>query len=218
MKIYVRADISDELDWVDGLVVTDYFDDFIKANLDNPEFFAWGRDVASHDDIVDLWRELRTKHNLKDIHEISIEDAISIVHNSVRPLTQELWFRGANRGSKPVLIDQILSRPDVLNAGLNIAYDNYKWDCKAKHTSPMPFNTWLYTPQVMYRGEVGSTTEPLDVFYSYSPDPGVASKFGNYIDGTVHKIKIRPIDTWGSYQTNGEYEFLVPKSRYRYKG
>ena len=66
----------------------------------------------------------------------------------------------------------------------------------------------------MYRGEVGTTDVP-DVFVSYTPDPKVASKFGNYTNGTVHRIKIRPIDTWGSYQTNGEYEFLVPKDRYK---
>ena len=214
MKLYVRANISDNLAWVDSLVVTDYFDDFIKANIKNPDFFQWGRDIASHDNIVDLWRELRTKHHLQDIHEIPIDDAVDIVRNSIRPVTHERWFRGGERSAKPVLLDQILSRPDVLNAGLNIAYYNYTWDCKIKETTPMSFNEWLYTPQVMYRGEVGTTDVP-DVFVSYTPDPKVASKFGNYTNGTVHRIKIRPIDTWGSYQTNGEYEFLVPKDRYK---
>jgi len=217
MKRYIKSTVDiDQLPWVDSLTVTDYFDDFIKANIKNPDFFQWGRDEASHEDIVDLWRELRTEIGLQDIHEIPIEDAIEIAKNSIRGVTHERWFRGAERSAKPVLLDQILSRPDVLNAGLNIAYYNYIWDCKIKNTSPLPFQTWLYTPQIMYRGETGVTEIP-DVFVSYTPDPKVASKFGNYTGGTVHRIKIRPIDTWGSYQTNGEYEFLVPKKFYKKK-
>ena len=221
MKLYVRANISDNLDWVDSLVVTDYFDDFIKANIKNPDFFQWGRDVAEHEDIVDLWRELRTKHHLQDIHEIPIEDAVDIVNNSIREGTLSGWFRAADSSYKPSLVDQILIRPDVLNAGLNIAYYNYVCDCEIKSIrngetiTPMSFNEWLYTPQVMYRGETGKSQVSDDIFMSYTPDPEVASKFGNYIGGTVHRIKIRPIDTWGSYQTTGEQEFLVPKDRYK---
>ena len=215
MKRYIRSNISDNLDWVDSLIVTDYYDDFIRENIKNPDFLAWGKEHARYGEVEELWRELRTKHHLQDIHEIPIEDAVSIVRDGIRACTHEGWFRGGDRNRKTVLVDQILSRPDVLNAGLNIAYDNYKWDCKGKQVSPMSFNEWLYTPQIMYRGEVGKVVEPFDVFYSYSPDPRVASKFGNYLDGTVHRIKIRPIDTLGSYQTNGEMEFLVPKEYYK---
>lgn len=216
MKRYIRSSVNiDELPWVDDLKATDYFDDFIQENIKNPDFFQWGRDVASHEDIVDLWRELRTRIGLKDIHEIPIEDAIDIMVNSIKGNVLDGWFRNADSGYKPILISRILNRPDVLNAGLNIAYYNYKWDCKLKNTQPQSFKTWLYTPQIMYRGETGKSVVPDDVFMAYSPDPEVANKFANYIGGTVHRIKIRPIDTWGSYQTTGEQEFLVPKKYYR---
>lgn len=210
MKILITASTN----WEDDLIVTDYFDDFVRVNIKNPDFLAWGRDEASHEDIVNLWRELRTKHHLKDIHEIPIDDAVDIIRNSIRPSTLEGWFRGADSSYKPVLVDQILSRPDVLNAGLNIAYYNYKYYCKSQNIPLLPFNTWLYTPQTMYRGETGKSVVDSDVFVSYTPDPKIASEFANYIGGTMHKIKIRPIDTWGSYQTTGEQEYLVPKSKY----
>ena len=214
MKLYIRANISDGLDWVDSLIVTDYFEDFIKANIKNPDFFEWGKH-AHIDKITDLWRELRTKHHLQDIHEIPIEDAVAIAKNGIRPGTHEGWFRGGDSSYKPSLIDQILARPDILNAGLNIAYYNYTWYCKFNDIPPMSFNEWLYTPQVMYRGETKKSLVSDDVFVAYSPDPNIANKFANYDGGTVHRIKIRPIDTWGSYQTNGEMEFLVPKEYYK---
>ena len=220
--IYAKTDINlDELPWTKDLEVTEYFDDFIRANIKNPDFFAWGRDVASSEDIIDLWRELRTQNHLKNIYEIPIDDAVEIIKNSIRTSTLDGWFRNADSGYKPSLVAQILSRPDVLNAGLNIAYHNYKFACKWGHNDkgeqvdPLPFNTWLYTPQVMYRGETGKNTVDSDAFMSYTTDPEIANKFANYIGGTVHRIKIRPIDTWGSYQTTGECEYLVPKKHYR---
>lgn len=214
MKIYIKSN-TDTQDWEDDLIVTDYFEDFIKANIKNPDFLAYGqRKDVRIEDIEDLWRELRTKHHLQDIHEIPIEDAVDIVKNSIQPSHLQGWFRGADSSYKPIIIEQVLARPDVLNAGLNIAYYNYCFYCKTHDITALPFNTWLYEPQVMYRGEYGQSLVKSDVFVSYTPDVDIANKFANYTNGSLHKIKIRPIDTWGSYQTNGEMEYLVPKSKY----
>ena len=65
------------------------------------------------------------------------------------------------------------------------------------------------TPITMYRGEYGQKQVASDIFSAYTPDRKIAEKFGDKIT----EIKIRPIDTWGSYQTIAEQEFLVPRHK-----
>lgn len=190
---------------ISGLKDNTNFSSFIRENLSNPDFMALGREEGM-DAVKDLWYQTRTEAELASLHEISKEDAINAVRDAVSQSTLDGWFRDANSEYKPRLVDSILSNPGTLNAGMNIAYQNY---LDSAPSNPMSFNKWAKTPQTMYRGEYGQSTVKSDIFTSYTPDRSVASSFG----GKLSSIKVRPIDTLGSYQTTGEYEFLVPVKR-----
>lgn len=193
---------------VKGLVDTPDFDDFIRANLKNPEFVQYGRS-HSMEDIEQLWRMVRTQEEQKDLHEMPIEDAISLVRDNVRNSTLDGWFRNADSSYKPSLMDQVLSSPGVLNAGMNIAFYNYQFAERDAGRTPLSFDAWLKTPQTVYRGSTGKQPVASDVFMSWSPDRKIAEGFAGK-NGTVSTVTIRPIDTWGSFQTTSEQEFLVP--------
>lgn len=178
------------------------FGTFVRSNLSDEDFMALGRE-AGMDAIKQLWYEKRALEELKNVHEISLEDAVSQVRDAISASTLDGWFRDANSDYKPRLIDSIMSNSGTLNAGMNIAYNNY---LDSNPSNPMPFETWLRTPQTMYRGDRGQRATASDIFTSFTLDRKVAESFGSHVT-TAH---IRPIDTWGSYQTTGEQEFLVP--------
>lgn len=194
--------------FVGGLKDSLDFDDFIDQNLSNSDFMSFGRD-HSMDEIKDLWRQKRTSVELKDIHEMSLDDAIDQIQDTIPSSVMSGWFRNADSEYKPILTDYILSNPGTLNAGMNIAYNNYK----SGNSNPKSFNDWVKTPQTMYRGTHGQKTVASDVFDSYTPDRSIANKFADYDGGSVQSIRIRPLDTWGSFQTTPEQEFLVPAWR-----
>ena len=194
---------------IKGLADAISFDEFISANIDIPEFDAIGAS-GDMDTIRDLWYETRTKAELKDIHAISVDDAVDQVRGSISESTLDGWFRNADSDYKPKLVQQIMSHPGTLNAGLNIAYQNY---IDSGVSNPMPFEKWVRTPQTMYRGDYGQSAVKSDLFMSFTPNKAEALKFGSH----VTTIRIRPIDTWGSYQTTGEQEFLIPVKRLRRK-
>lgn len=197
-----------------GLVDNTDFNAFVRDNMSNPEFMAFGRSEGM-DAVKDLWRETRINQELKDLHEISTEDAISQVRSSISSSTMDGWFRNADSGYKPELVDSILSNKGTLNAGMSIAYHNYKSTQEIQGKQPMSFNRWLNTPQTIYRGTTGKKEVASDVFSSYTPDKNIANKFAGYSGGSVSSIRVRPRDTLGSYQTTGEQELLVPKRRRR---
>ena len=184
------------------------FNKWIKENMSNPEFKQFGKDNGM-DDVKDLWRQKRTEQELKNLHEMSIEDAISQMTDAIPQHIRHMWFVEANSDIKPKLMDSILMNPNTLNAGMNIAYYNYKNDTEIKGGKPLSFKEWLTTPQTLYRGEHGQKHVESDIFSAYTPDINVAKKFG----GNITSIKVRPIDTWGSYQTTAEQEFLVPRRK-----
>lgn len=182
------------------------FRTFVRENMGNPEFKQFGQDNGM-DAVRDLWYQKRAAEELKDLHEISIEDAVYRVRDAIPPNVSSGWFRNADSDYKPKLIDAVMSNPGTLNAGLNIAYNNYK----NSTSNPKSFGQWLRTPQTMYRGDRGQQTVGGDIFASYTPDRRIAEKFGS----NITTRSIRPIDTWGSYQTTGEQEFLIPTRRRR---
>ena len=49
-----------------------------------------------------------------------------------------------------------------------------------------------------------------DLFSAFSPSKKVAEKFATGENAKIEEIQVRPIDTWGSYQTTTEEEYLVP--------
>lgn len=201
---------------------------WIKENLKNPQFKQFGRENGM-DDVKNLWYQKRAAEELKNIHQIPIEDAIAKTRESISSQTMSLWFREANSDIKPKLVDGIMSNPGTLNAGLNIAYHNYL----ASAENPMSFNKWATTPQTMYRGDRGQKTAKGDIFLSFTKDKKVAAgftlgdsgsatgrvkdDFSNIDKSRMTTIKIRPVDTWGSYQTTAEQEFLVPIKKVKRK-
>lgn len=182
------------------------FNEFIRSNMSNPEFKKFGQE-NSMDDVRQLWYEKRASVELENVHEMDIGDAVDQVRDAIPSNVSAGWFRNADSDYKPKLMDAVMSNPGTLNAGMNIAYNNYK----NSTNNPQPFDKWVRTPQTMYRGSTGQSTVGNDIFMSYTPDKSVANKFG----GNTLTIRVRPIDTWGSYQTTAEQEFLIPVRRRR---
>lgn len=178
--------------------------EFMNANRGNPDFMAFGREHGSGA-AQDLWLAKRAEVERQDLHEISKADAIAIVSDAIPDNVRSGWFRSADSGYKPMVAEGLLTTKGGLNAAYNIAYDNYK----AATPNPLPFNKWLTTPQTMYRGDRGQQTVQSDIFTSFTPDKSIAAGFGS----NITTKKIRPIDTWGSAQTTGEQEFLIPMPR-----
>ena len=180
----------------------DDYDSFVKKNMKSLKvnIIDKGGDI---DDVRQEWYSTRAKQELKTLKEVPIEDAIKQVRKSVPMNVIDGWFRNADSDYKPKLLDSIFSNKGTLNAGLNIAYYNYK-----ETGGKLSFKEWLNAPQKVYRGSKGQKSIKSDMFMSYSLDKKAAEKFGS-----VQSITIKPIDTWGSYQTTGEQEWLVPNKK-----
>lgn len=177
------------------------FKEFYKINKDSLKDIG---KKGGWDAVREEWIDTRLKTELKNVHEISSEKAIEQIRDSISTSTLDGWFRNADSEYKPRLIESILSNKGTLNAGLNVAYQNYK-NSLGKNEKPLKFNKWLNTPQTLYRGDRGQKTVEGDIFMSYSLDINVAKKFGS----NITKKRIKPIDTLGSYQTTGEQEYLI---------
>lgn len=188
------------------------FNAFVKTNMSNPEFKQFGRENGM-ESVRQLWREKRAESELSSVHEISREEAIEQMRDAIPQSIINQWFVEANSGAKPKLVEHILSNKGTLNAGLNIAYANYADEMSISGGKPLSFKTWLNTPQTLYRGEYGQGRVQSDIFASYTRDRKVAESFGQ----KVSTVRIRPIDTLGSYQTTGEQEYLIPVKRERKK-
>ena len=215
--------MSNNGSFVSGLKDNTDFRSFIRENMSNSEFKKFGQEHGM-DEVHDLWIETRAQQEMKNLHEMNIEDAISQVRDAIPNNELDGWFRDANSDYKPKLAESIMSNPGTLNAGMNIAYYNHVLNNYGRYNSvtgafepydgsskPPSFNKWLNTPQKMYRGDRGQKTVASDIFTSFTPDKSMAQRFGDNI--TTRMIK--PKDTWGSFQTTGEQEFLVPVKRRR---
>ena len=188
--------------FVAGLVDSITLNGFVKANMSNPQFKSFGQ-TQGMAAVKQLWYKKRTAEERKNIHEMSTDEAIEAVRSAIPASVLDGWFRDANSDYKPKLAESIFSNPGTMNAGLNIAYQNYLDSTPA---NPMSFAKWVKTPQTMYRGDYGQKQIASDIFTSFTLDKSVAQSFGDHL--TTRKIK--PIDTWESYQTTGEQEFLIP--------
>ena len=196
------------------------FDQFIRDNIKTLR--------TSHKPMAEIkqdWYELRHDKEIKNLKEMDIEKSIDIVTDHIRSNALTGWFRRADSEYKPEIANSILNNSETLNAGMNIAYNNYRWQFEryselygkwiphegVDQSNKLSFKDWLTTPQTMYRGTHGQKVVDSDIFMSYTPDRKTAEKFLNETSGgKIETIQIRPIDTWGSYQTTGEQEFLVP--------
>lgn len=198
---------------------------FIKANMSNPNFKQYGREHGT-DSVRQLYYEMKRQQEIKNLHEMKIEDAIAKVRESIPQRHIEGWFRQANSGHKPHIASEMFSNKGTLNAALNIAYHNYKGYVELQNIrthgdeKPLSYKEWLTTPQTIYRGTSGQQTIQSDVFTSYTPDKKIAEDFAhgrNSAAGSSHggapkveSMTVRPMDTWGQLQTNAELEFMIP--------
>ena len=206
------------------------FDTFIDNNFNELKPLAR---TMSMDDMRGLWYETRTEIEKQNIKEIDAEKALDTLREAIPPNVREGWFRSANSDYKPKLVDAVLSTKGGLNAALNVAYHNYRYQFErysevygkwiphegVDQSKKLSFNDWLKTPQTMYRGDCGQKSVGSDVFASFTSDKKIAEKFLNEgAGGKLSEIQVRPIDTWGSYYTNAEEEYLIPSYYLKSRG
>ena len=136
----------------------------------------------------------------KDIKELSKEETEKTVKKYLDDLNPDMWFVNADSSYKPGIVNRILENKELRNAGLNLAYQNYKYS-----DDKVNFKEFLNTDRILYRGHRGQKKIDSDWFDSYTPHRHFAEIHGDQID----EIKVRPRDTLGSYTTNPENEILV---------
>lgn len=161
---------------------------------------------ACHDE----WYKFRLADSTKDIHEITKDEADEVMYDNVRQSTYDGWFRNADSSYKPQLTYAVIKNPEMRNAALNMAYENYKNSVE----KPLPFEEFLVTPVKMYRGENGQRHLEDDVFDAYTFDRKMAEHFASKPgkgESKVIEIEVRPIDTYGSMRAVGEAEIWVPR-------
>ena len=178
------------------------FRDFQKANL--TEMKALNK-ASGMQAVKQAWYDTRENAEKAQITQLTEQQAVDIARATIPESVSNAWFRNADSDAKPKLVEAIMTNKGTMNAGWNIAYQNYVQSMPPGQ-KPMSFNKWANTPQTLYRGTHGQDTVKSDIFLSYTPNKAEAQKFGN----NISTIKIKPIDTWGSYQTTGEQEYLIP--------
>ncbi|MBQ9160864.1 MAG: hypothetical protein IJ122_06035 [Methanobrevibacter sp.] len=158
--------------------------------------------LKSYDDLWQFWAETKNKDfSNADIYKLDEKTTKNIIENTIPKNAWLGWFRNANSDYKPIIVNKILENKELRNAGLNLAYQNYK----NLNDNPLSFNDFLNTEMKMYRGHRGQKTVESDWFDSYTPKREFAEQFGN----EIKTISIKPKDTLGSYTTNAESEYLI---------
>lgn len=181
------------------------WEDFSKTPSKEARAEAKAQGLKGGEELKNYWRNRKMQgFGQNDIKEVSLEDAVKTVKEGLPESHREGWFTRYDSGYKPQIEEQILNDKSLRNAGLNLAYHNYKGTNK-----DISFEEFLNTPITMYRGTQGKTLIDDDVFVSFTPDRKVAERFG----GEIQEVTIKPIDTLGNYQTNGELEYLVPRAK-----
>lgn len=161
---------------------------------------------ACHDE----WYKFRLADSTKDIHPISKDEADEVMYDNVRQSIYDGWFRNADSSYKPQLTDAVIKNPEMRNAALNLAYENYRNSVD----KPLSFEEFLVTPIKMYRGENGQRHLEDDVFDAYTFDRKIAEHFASKPgrgESKVIEIEVRPIDTYGSMRAVGEAEIWIPR-------
>lgn len=189
----------------------DTYEEWQRANLrgrDNPNRIALSKiyDEGGHEAVIQEYFNFKLEKNTKDLHQISEDEAHEVIYDNMSQSTYDGWIREANSAYKPRIVNAIVSSPEMRNATLNLMYENYKY---FHPDTKMSFEEFLETPVTMFRGGRGQKHVDDDVFSSYTFDKKIADKFAGE-NGKTYEAKIRPIDTYGSLNTTGESEILVP--------
>lgn len=179
---------------------------------ENAEAKARGEKGISATDMVRReWYGFQTEKVSLDIRFIEDEyEADEILSKTISPSTFEGWFRAYDSNYKPRVVNGLIASPEARSAALSLMYKNYQ-----NNGGELSFEEFLVTPIKMYRGGHGQKHIDDDVFSSYTFDRKVAEHFAYQFEGSretgrVYEAEIRPIDTWGSVNTIGESEIMVP--------
>jgi len=177
------------------------------------EFIRENKDAMKADGVTgrELWDQYEgtMMHEAQNhLQQVSDETAIETVREGIPDSYRRGWFVEADSEYKPKIADLIMGDPEVLNAGWNIAYRDFMET--VGEGSKTTFEEFLYTPMSMFRGTKGQAEIAADIWSSFSMDRTIAESFAGAA-GKIEEILIRPIDTWGAYQTTGEAEILVPR-------
>jgi len=210
--------VNMDYDYEDG----DDQDDWTQKNLKKLKAIYKEKGGAGIDE---EWFKFRMARTTKDLKETSKDDADGVMYDNVKQSWYDGWFRNADSEYKPLLTELVTKSPEMRNAALNLAYDNYKNCCLIDQKEPLPFDQFLVTPIKMYRGEGGQKHLENDVFDAYTFDKKTAEYFsknsGHGGEPKVVEIEVRPIDTYGSMRSVGEAEIWIPSQLspvgYRYK-
>ena len=172
-----------------------YFQDFLKNSAN--ELKAHG---IKGKDLKDFYNNIRVEKF--KCENLSKEDAISAITDNIDDNVHTAWFRRADKGIKQRLFNYIVNNDKTRSAGLKVMYDTYV----VQNDSKISFNEFLNKDITFYRA--GGTT---DIFSSFTMDKNIAKKFAKEYGTDVSEIKLKPIQTLGSYQTIAEAEVLIPK-------
>lgn len=172
------------------------FQDFIRNNV--AELKKHG---IKSKDLKDFYNNTRVERFT--CKKLSKEAAISTIRDNIDDNVHTAWFRRADKGVKQRLFNYIVNSDKTRSAGLKVMYDTYV----VQNDSKISFNEFLNKDMTFYRA--GNTD---DIFSSFTMDKNIAKKFAKEYGTDIAEIKLKPIQTLGSYQTIAEAEVLIPKS------
>ena len=188
---------------------------FINKNVDKlmPIYKEKGMNGVEEE-----WFKTRLQDCTRDFKEIGDSEIDAALEKDIDSGVAHQWLREYNHEIKPKLAAQLTMSPEVHNAALNVMYKNYKAFCEESGEDALPFDKFLTTPIKMYRGGNGKEHKTAAPFSSYTFRKSAAEKFrdsevGSSIKtekGKLYEAEIRPIDTYGSLNNNGEMEIFVP--------
>ena len=197
--------------------ITDDVSSFITKNAKSEKL----REVyekGGMEAVEDEWLKVRLHESDKEPREMEWEDAEDEINEIVGEDVVFDWIQDYDHKIKPKLAH--FMSWDVRNAALNAMYYNYKDSCRENGEEPLPFKEFLDTPIKMYRGgSKGKEYDKASEFSSYTFSKGIAEHFkrepiglgSKTDDGVIWETEVRPIDTLGSIDRNGEYEVFVPR-------
>ena len=211
-----KSGLADESEYtLKGTVYSGDYSEFSHANAKNPLFREYYKKNKTLRPLFEQAQRARFAQLQQDVKLLSIEESQAII-DQMQGLYQ--WFANEDSSVKPKIMRQVLEMENALSATLSMAYHNYlyeKWNDANKGNKPLSFRTWLRTPMNMFRGGNKSFVDD-DKFISYSASKAIAEKFDS-LGGHkgVNNIRMKPIDTFGQFSQNGEYEFLIPTWKLR---
>lgn len=166
------------------------------------------------DDLKELWRNRKMQGFTRgDAKELTKEAAADILNTKMDRGVAREWFTNYDSNIKPKIEDAILNDKELRNAGLNLAYHNFKeFDFKGTNKD-ISFDEFLDTPITLYRGKHSKGLIDDDTFVSFTPDLETARHLGDKGEEII-EITVTPRETFGTYDINGEQEYFVPRKLY----